>query len=155
MTAALEHYTATLAETLLTDERAQALLGESEVRSMLLWHALEESEHKAVAFDVFRAAGGTETMRIWTMQLVTFSFLADVTLHTILSMLADRATYHPRVLLAQHPRAAALAVPRPGDGAPSGRTTSAASTRTTTTTPSCSNGGAPSCSARGHARRDT
>ncbi len=99
MTAALEHYTATLAETLLTSERAQALLGESEVRSMLLWHALEESEHKAVAFDVFRAAGGTETMRIWTMRWVTFSFLANVTVHTILSMLADRATYRPRVLL--------------------------------------------------------
>src|SRR5579875_232458 len=57
ITAALEHYTAALAETLLSDPRAQALLGESEVRSMLLWHALEESEHKAVAFDVFQAAG--------------------------------------------------------------------------------------------------
>jgi uncharacterized protein len=99
MTAALEHYTATLAETLLTSERAQALLGDSEVRSMLLWHALEESEHKAVAFDVFRAAGGSERMRIWTMRYVTMTFLASVTVHTILSMLADRATYRPRVLL--------------------------------------------------------
>ena len=99
MTAALEHYTATLAETLLTSERAQALLGNSEVRSMLLWHALEESEHKAVAFDVFRAAGGSERMRIWTMRYVTVSFLTAVTIHTILSMLADRATYRPKVLL--------------------------------------------------------
>jgi predicted metal-dependent hydrolase len=99
MTAALEHYTATLAETLLTSERARALLGASEVRSMLLWHALEESEHKAVAFDVFRAAGGTERMRIWTMRWVTFSFLTNVTIHTVLSMLADRATYRPTVLL--------------------------------------------------------
>jgi predicted metal-dependent hydrolase len=99
MTAALEHYTATLAETLLTSERAQALLGDSEVRSMLLWHALEESEHKAVAFDVFRAAGGTERMRIWTMRYVTVSFLTSVIVHTVLSMLADRATYRPKVLL--------------------------------------------------------
>jgi predicted metal-dependent hydrolase len=99
MTAALEHYTATLAETLLTSERAQALLGDSEVRSMLLWHALEESEHKAVAFDVFRAAGGTERMRIWTMRYVTMTFLTSVTVHTILSMLADRATYRPKTLL--------------------------------------------------------
>ena len=78
MTAALEHYTATLAETLLTDERAQQLLGESEVRSMLLWHALEESEHKAVAFDVYRQAVGDERLRIRIMRFTTFAFLSAV-----------------------------------------------------------------------------
>jgi predicted metal-dependent hydrolase len=93
MTAALEHYTAALAETLLTDERAQRLLGESEVREMLLWHALEESEHKAVAFDVFRAAGGTERRRIWTMRAITFSFLVGVVAHTTASLVGDRTTY--------------------------------------------------------------
>ena len=95
MTAALEHYTAALAETLLTDERAQALLGGTEVRNMLLWHALEESEHKAVAFDVYRAAGGSERMRIRVMRLVTVGFLARVVWYTTLSMLRDRATYNP------------------------------------------------------------
>jgi uncharacterized protein len=95
ITAALEHYTAALAETLLTDQRAQALLGETEVRSMLLWHALEESEHKAVAFDVYRAVGGTETMRIRVMRAVTVAFLVGVVANTVASMLADRATYHP------------------------------------------------------------
>lgn len=43
ITAALEHFTAVFAETLLSDERAQALLGSTEVRSMLLLHAIEES----------------------------------------------------------------------------------------------------------------
>jgi predicted metal-dependent hydrolase len=94
-TAALEHYTATLAETLLTDERAQALLGNTEVRSLLLWHALEESEHKAVAFDVYRAAGGSERMRIWVMRAISVSFLVGVFGHTVASLLADRAAYHP------------------------------------------------------------
>lgn len=98
MTAALEHYTATLAETLLTDPRAQALLGSTEVRSMLLWHALEESEHKSVAFDVYRAAGGSERMRIRTMRVVNVTFILGVTLHTIASLLGDRATYNPRRL---------------------------------------------------------
>lgn len=98
MTAALEHYTAALAETLLTDERAQRLLGKTEVRSMLLWHAVEESEHKAVAFDVYRAAGGSERRRIWTMRVTTFVFLLGVVAHTVLSLLADRATYQPRRL---------------------------------------------------------
>ncbi|SDC10026.1 metal-dependent hydrolase [Actinokineospora iranica] len=95
VTAALEHYTAALAETLLTDERAQALLGTSEVRSMLLWHAFEEAEHKAVAFDVYRAAGGSERRRIWTMRWVTFAFIVGVVGHTVASLLGDRAAYHP------------------------------------------------------------
>jgi hypothetical protein len=99
ITAALEHYTAALAETLLTDERAQALLGESEVRSMLLWHALEESEHKSVAFDVFQVAVGDEKVRVRTMRFITFAFLLAVLGHTTLSLLGDRATYNPRRLV--------------------------------------------------------
>ncbi|MBO9522628.1 MAG: metal-dependent hydrolase [Nocardioidaceae bacterium] len=99
VTAALEHYTATLAECLLEKPEARALLGESEVRSLLLWHALEESEHKAVAFDVYRAAGGSERMRIWIMRSVTTMFLLEVIGHTVLSLLRDRATYKPWVLV--------------------------------------------------------
>jgi uncharacterized protein len=95
ITAALEHYTASLAEVLLSDERARALLGTNEVRSLLLWHALEESEHKAVAFDVYRAVGGTEKMRIRVMRTITVSFIVGTVMHSILSMLADRATYNP------------------------------------------------------------
>jgi predicted metal-dependent hydrolase len=98
MTAALEHYTATLAETLLTDERAQELLGDSEVRSMLLWHALEESEHKAVAFDVYQHVVGDEKLRIRVMRFTTFAFLFSSIGHTLLSMLADKSTYNPRRL---------------------------------------------------------
>ncbi len=98
MTAALEHYTATLAETLLTDPRAQELLGASEVRSMLLWHALEESEHKAVAFDVYRQVVGDEKFRIRMMRATTFAFLTAVIGHTLLSLLGDRAAYNPRRL---------------------------------------------------------
>jgi predicted metal-dependent hydrolase len=99
MTAALEHYTATLAETLLTDPDAQALLGENEVRSLLLWHALEESEHKSVAFDVFQHAVGDEKVRIRTMRMTTFLFVLAVIGHTTLSLLGDRATYHPTRLI--------------------------------------------------------
>ena len=98
MTAALEHYTATLAETLLTDERAQALLGETEVRAMLLWHALEESEHKAVAFDVYQQVVGDERLRIRMMRVTTFAFLLAVLGHTLASLAADRAAYNPRRL---------------------------------------------------------
>ncbi|WP_156757188.1 metal-dependent hydrolase [Actinokineospora pegani] len=99
VTSALEHYTAALAETLLIDPRAQELLGTSEVRSVLLWHAIEESEHKAVAFDVYRAVGGTEKRRIWTMRWMTCSFLFGVTMHTLASLAGDKAARNPKRLL--------------------------------------------------------
>lgn len=95
ITATLEHFTAVFAETLLSDERAQALLGTTEVRSLLLWHAIEESEHRSVAFDVYRAVGGDETRRIKTMRVIRYSFPLAVTLHSIVSLLGDRAAYHP------------------------------------------------------------
>jgi predicted metal-dependent hydrolase len=95
VTAAFEHHTAVLAEMLLSDERAQAILGATEVRSMLLWHAIEESEHRSVAFDVYHSVGGTETRRIWTMRIIELTFTASVVFFSALSLLGDRATYNP------------------------------------------------------------
>ncbi|ORV39614.1 metal-dependent hydrolase [Mycolicibacter engbaekii] len=95
ITAALEHFTAVFAETLLSDERAQAVLGTSEVRSMLLWHAIEESEHRSVAFDLYRAVGGDETRRIRTMRIIRFSFPLAVLANTLISLFGDRAAYNP------------------------------------------------------------
>lgn len=95
ITAALEHFTAVFAETLLSDERAQALLGTTEVRSMLLWHAIEESEHRSVAFDVYRAVGGDEARRIKVMKIIRFTFPLAVVANTIISLFADRAAYNP------------------------------------------------------------
>src|SRR3954466_16062859 len=45
-TAALEHFTATLAELVLTNPDVRAMFGHDEVRNLFMWHALEESEHK-------------------------------------------------------------------------------------------------------------
>ncbi|WP_024443379.1 metal-dependent hydrolase [Mycobacterium sp. UM_WGJ] len=95
ITAALEHFTAVFAETLLSDERAQALLGTTEVRSMLLWHAIEESEHRSVAFDVYRSVGGDEARRIKVMKVIRFTFPLAVVANTIISLFADRAAYNP------------------------------------------------------------
>jgi predicted metal-dependent hydrolase len=95
VTAAFEHYTAVLAEMLLSDERAQAILGATEARSMLLWHAIEESEHRSVAFDVYHSVRGTETRRIWTMRIIELTFTASVVFFSALSLLGDRATYNP------------------------------------------------------------
>ncbi|MBV8760418.1 MAG: metal-dependent hydrolase [Deltaproteobacteria bacterium] len=75
VTCALEHFTAMLAESLLTDERMREDIHPA-VRELWLWHALEESEHKAVAFDVYRAAGGGYVRRAAIMLVTTIVFFA-------------------------------------------------------------------------------
>ena len=92
-TAALEHFTATLAELVLTSEDARHAIGHPAVRDLFVWHALEESEHKAVAFDVYRAVGGSERLRVLTMNQVTLGFLVGMTAQVVASLLRDPATY--------------------------------------------------------------
>src|SRR5947209_7325566 len=92
-TAALEHFTATLAELVLSSDEVQAMFGHQEVKNLFLWHALEESEHKAVAFDVYKAVGGSERVRVTTMNLLCVFFVGGMTLQIIVSLLGDRDTF--------------------------------------------------------------
>jgi uncharacterized protein len=61
-TAAAEHYTAILAHGAFT----RGMLDETEptMRKLLAWHAAEEIEHKAVAFDVLRQVDPSYALRI-------------------------------------------------------------------------------------------
>ena len=72
-TIALEHYTAMLAGGMLSDPRH---MGESEpgYRQVWTWHALEEIEHKSVAFDVYEAVGGGYLQRAVAMVWATLVF---------------------------------------------------------------------------------
>jgi predicted metal-dependent hydrolase len=92
-TAALEHFTATLAELVLSNAEARDWFGHEGVTNLFLWHALEESEHKAVAFDVYKAVGGSERTRVLTMKLLRFGFVVGMTVQIIASLLGDRITY--------------------------------------------------------------
>lgn len=95
-TAALEHYTASLAETLLGHEEARAEIGHPGFRYLLMWHALEESEHKAVAFDVFQSVGGTERMRVFAMWLTHLNFVFETGMWAAISLVRDgNARRHP------------------------------------------------------------
>jgi uncharacterized protein len=53
ITAALEHYTASIAETVLKNPEISEGMPD-DMRQMFMWHAAEEIEHKSVAFDVFK-----------------------------------------------------------------------------------------------------
>jgi uncharacterized protein len=100
-TAALEHYTATLAELLLTDDAARKAVGKPGARDILTWHALEESEHKAVAFDVYKAMGGSEFMRIFIMYLTDLLFILETSIMGVVSVLMDRDAWRHPVKLAR------------------------------------------------------
>ena len=57
-TTALEHFTATIASQLLSNSHIQELMSDDTMKTMWLWHAIEENEHKAVAYDVFEGVFG-------------------------------------------------------------------------------------------------
>lgn len=54
VTIALEHFTAIMADALMNDERVLAG-ADPRMAALWRWHAIEETEHKAVAFDVYKA----------------------------------------------------------------------------------------------------
>lgn len=62
VTAAAEHFTAILAEGAFTGDLLDRAA--PEMRELLAWHAAEEIEHKAVAFDVLRAVAPSYALRI-------------------------------------------------------------------------------------------
>lgn len=99
VTAALEHFTATFAETLLSEPSVREAIGDPAVRDVFLWHALEECEHKAVAFDVYKAVGGSERLRTITMNLIGFGFISGMALSVAIGVAIDPDTYRRRGLL--------------------------------------------------------
>lgn len=56
-TAALEHFTSMFGDLVLINPELLDSLPES-IKPVFLWHAIEETEHKAVAFDVYQAVIG-------------------------------------------------------------------------------------------------
>jgi predicted metal-dependent hydrolase len=77
VTCALEHFTAILAEEWLTSGLADQ--AHPNVRPLWSWHAIEELDHKAVAYDVYEAAGGGYSLRALTMITVSIAFIAKAT----------------------------------------------------------------------------
>lgn len=74
LTVGFEHFTAILANLMLkkTDviESLDAMYGD-----MFMWHAVEETEHKSVAFDVYQAVDGGYWLRVQGMLKATFFFM--------------------------------------------------------------------------------
>jgi len=83
-TAALEHLTAMLARKILNDPEGFTGRMHPAMAALWQWHALEEAEHKSVAFDVLERVAPSHPLRVW--------MLASNTLGLFLEIL-DRAFY--------------------------------------------------------------
>ncbi len=80
-TVALEHITAIMADGILRNPKW--LDGaEPAMAALWRWHAIEETEHKAVAFDVYRAVNGWDKTRRQVLRIVTWQLLRDTLSHT-------------------------------------------------------------------------
>jgi uncharacterized protein len=94
VTIALEHFTAMMADLFLEDPAFWEGVPEDLVR-MWQWHAMEESEHKAVAFDVFCEISKDWTplqryrVRAQTMVISTILFSSNITRYSAKLLMAD------------------------------------------------------------------
>ncbi|MDZ4049854.1 MULTISPECIES: metal-dependent hydrolase [Limnobacter] len=83
-TTAVEHYTAVMAEHLMKSESFHQMIVDPTIKNLIYWHAMEESEHRAVAFDTHKAVGGTYAQRAIAMTIVSIG-IGPVVLAAMLS----------------------------------------------------------------------
>ncbi len=88
ITCALEHMTAMMADMLLARDDIREGMHET-MRPLWAWHAIEETEHKAVAYDVFQQAGGTYAERTFYLAFSTAALGVMSTYFTCRMMLND------------------------------------------------------------------
>jgi len=89
VTVALEHYTAIMAEGALAYEALDG--AHPKMAALLKWHACEEIEHKAVAFDVLAKVAPSYATRMAGMVLATVGLATFWAAATVTLLAQDRA----------------------------------------------------------------
>ncbi len=98
VTAANEHYTAVMSDALLRHDALTKDMS-SDMQQVWRWHALEETEHKAVAFDLYTALGGSYAWRVRYFVYGTITLATDVMRQTTLNLWQDGALFKPSTWL--------------------------------------------------------
>ncbi len=80
MMSGIEHFTAVLAEFMMKHEDHFFATSNEQQRALWMWHMLEESEHKAIAYDVYQSLSGNYPLRIsgFFIALVTITMLVPM-----------------------------------------------------------------------------
>ena len=96
--AGIEHFTAVLSEYMMKHEQVFYSTEDEKQRALWMWHMLEESEHKDIAYDVFQTLSGSYPLRVAGFALAAFTILVLVPLGGSVIPLLRKPT------LALHPR---------------------------------------------------
>lgn len=94
VTAAYEHYTAIFAHLTLSRPEIMARATPA-MRKLWSWHALEEAEHKAVAFDLYLAVGGNYPWRMRWFLFASLQFFFDCLRQTTNNLWHDGTLFKP------------------------------------------------------------
>ena len=100
--AAIEHWTAVLAEHSLAGDRPSPenrptlSTVDEEISAFITWHLIEEIEHKSVAFDIMQALGTVEDQRIGAMRILVLLVGPALALGLLVSLAKDPAAWDPR-----------------------------------------------------------
>ncbi len=93
-TCGMEHYTAAFAEYVLRNQELRDLFTDQKVLNLWLWHALEENEHKTVAYDVYNSIGGGYFTRILGMIVGSIALFGTVFVGHLRLMWEDGALFN-------------------------------------------------------------
>lgn len=98
VTVGLEHYTAVLVVHMMEDVHKK--MTDTRIRDLWLWHSVEETEHKAVAFDVYEHVYGKglgayiPRVALFTFDLILIT--AITTMHHSILMYRDKQLFNLR-----------------------------------------------------------
>lgn len=98
VTVCFEHYTAIISRLSLTDPKLWESAEEQRMK-LWKWHALEELEHRAVAFDVYRGIGGGYFRRVLWMIVLSLIYPALVGVNLVTLLHHDRVLFRPKTWL--------------------------------------------------------
>ena len=98
ITAAYEHLTAVLADYVLRHHRALDC-ADPRMQTLWRWHAAEETEHRAVAYDLYLALAGNYKWRIRWYVYALVLFVFDALRQTVLNLWRDGTLFRPSTWL--------------------------------------------------------
>ncbi|PKM21491.1 MAG: metal-dependent hydrolase, partial [Gammaproteobacteria bacterium HGW-Gammaproteobacteria-14] len=93
-TAGLEHITAILAHRLLSDPALIDKIDPS-VRDLWIWHAIEETEHKGVAYDLYQDVSGDYALRVRIFLSATLALASYTSTYTLAFLKRDQLHRNP------------------------------------------------------------